>query len=426
MTVLDQPVQTERPGATAHRAALSQLAEAVDFLGLDTGMQEMLAMPRRSLTVAVPLRREDGTSTVLTGYRVQHNLARGPAKGGIRFHPSADLDEVTALAMWMTWKCALVGIPYGGAKGGVTVDPSLLTRLELERVTRRYASEIYPLIGPDKDIPAPDIGTDEQVMSWIMDTYSVQTGYTVPDVVTGKPLSLGGSAGRAGATSRGVALTTLAALARSGKAPEGRTVAVQGFGKVGALAAQYLADAGCRVVAVSDVHGGCYRAGGLDVPTLVAAARQGQPVGDVPGSDRLSGRDLLELDVDVLVPAAVEAVLTDRNAHLVRASLVVEGANGPTTPEADEILRDAGCQVVPDILANSGGVVVSYLEWVQNRQCLPWTEAEVDVRLTAIMKTAFEEVTTLADARQLTLRQSAHALGVQRVADAHRQRGLYP
>ena len=423
MTVLDLPLVTETPGATARRAALTQLSEAVAFLGLDTGMHEMLAMPRRSLTVAVPLRREDGSSTVLTGYRVQHNLSRGPAKGGIRFHPSADLDEVTALAMWMTWKCALVGIPFGGAKGGVAVDPATLTRLELERVTRRYASEIYPLIGPDKDIPAPDVGTDEQVMSWIMDTFSVQTGYTVPDVVTGKPLSLGGSAGRAGATSRGVALTTLAALDRTGRSPQGATVAVQGFGKVGALAAQYLADAGCMVVAVSDVRGAVHRGSGLDVAALVAAARRGEPL---TGGDQFAPEDLLELDVDVLVPAAVEAVITDRNAHRVRARLVVEGANGPTTPEADEVLADAGCLVVPDILANAGGVVVSYLEWVQNRQCLPWTEPEVEARLSAILRTAFEQVTTLADARGLTLRRAAHALGVQRVADAHCQRGLYP
>ena len=423
MTVLDRAPVGSSPGATALRAAQSQLSDAVQFLGLGSGMHEMLAMPRRSLTVAVPLRRENGTSTVLTGYRVQHNLSRGPAKGGIRFHPSVDLDEVTALAMWMTWKCALVGIPYGGAKGGVAVDPSTLTHLELERVSRRYASEIYPLIGPDKDIPAPDVGTDEQVMAWIMDTFSVQTGHTVPDVVTGKPLSLGGSAGRAGATSRGVALTTLAALARTGRSPQGRTVAVQGFGKVGALTAQYLADAGCRVVAVSDVSGARWCGAGLDVPALVAAARRGEPL---TGGEQLDADELLELDVDVLVPAAVEAVLTERNAHRVRASIVVEGANGPTTPEADEVLADAGCLVVPDILANAGGVVVSYLEWVQNRQCLPWTEQQVDDRLSSIMRTAFEEVTGLADARGLTLRRAAHALGVERVAAAHCLRGLYP
>ena len=425
MTVLDLVAATS-PGDTALRAAQSQLQDAVDFLGLPSGMHQMLAVPRRSLTVAVPLRREDGSSIVLTGYRVQHNLSRGPAKGGIRFSPHADLAEVTALAMWMTWKCALVGIPFGGAKGGVAVDPADLTLLELERVTRRYAREIYPLIGPDKDIPAPDVGTDERVMSWIMDTFSVQTGHTVPDVVTGKPLSLGGSAGRAGATSRGVALTTLAALERRGLSPQGRTVAVQGFGKVGALAAQYLADAGCRVVAVSDAWGAVHRDGGLDLPALRALVAQGGRVGDLAGADVLPLDELLELDVDVLVPAAVEAVVTGDNAPRVRARIVVEGANGPLTPEADAVLADAGCLVVPDILANAGGVVVSYLEWVQNRQCLPWSAAEVDDRLTRTMLTAFTEVTELADARGLTLRRAAHAPGVSRVADAHCRRGLYP
>ncbi|MCU1613302.1 MAG: glutamate dehydrogenase [Frankiales bacterium] len=426
MTLLAGPALDVSRGAAARRAALTQLAHAAAHLGLDDGIHEMLATPRRSLTVAVPLRREDGSQTVLTGYRVQHNLSRGPAKGGIRFHPATDLDEVTALAMWMTWKCALVGIPYGGAKGGVAVDPGSLTRLELERVTRRYASEILPLIGPDKDIPAPDVGTDEQTMAWIMDTFSVTAGYSVPGVVTGKPVSIGGSQGRAGATSRGVTLTVLAALTRHGVPVEGRRVAVQGFGKVGALAAQYLAEAGCRVVAVCDVTGGRHRESGLNVAPMVAAAAQGVPVAEMTDGDPLTAEELLEVDVDVLVPAALEGVVTAANADRIRARLVVEGANGPTTPEADAILAARGCVVVPDILANAGGVVVSYLEWVQNLQAYSWSENEVAHRLQDLLKRAFDDVAHLADERGLTLRQAAHVIGVGRVAQAHLQRGLYP
>jgi glutamate dehydrogenase (NAD(P)+) len=426
MTVLATPVAAVSRGSDARSAALSQLARAVDVLGLDEGMHEMLATPRRSLTVSVPLRREDGTQTVLTGYRVQHNLSRGPAKGGIRFHADTDLDEVTALAMWMTWKCALVGIPYGGAKGGVAVDPGRLTILELERVTRRYASEILPLIGPDQDIPAPDVGTDEQTMAWIMDTFSVNAGYSVPGVVTGKPVTLGGSRGRAGATSRGVEITALAALARAGLAPQGQRVAVHGFGKVGALAAQYLADAGCTVVAACDVSGGRFSSTGLDVPLLRRAVGAGALLSEVDMGDFVTGQELLELDVDLLVPAALEGVITADNADRVRARFVVEGANGPTTPEADRILGDHDCTVVPDILANAGGVVVSYLEWVQNLQAYSWSEAEVDGRLRDLLHTAFDDVSALAFERGLTLREAAHAIGVGRVAEAHRLRGLYP
>lgn len=425
MTLLHQPTAVAR-GADARRAALTQLARAADLLGLDDGMHAMLATPRRSLTVAVPLRREDGTQTVLTGYRVQHNLSRGPAKGGIRFHPATDLDEVTALAMWMTWKCALVGIPYGGAKGGVAVDPGALTRLELERVTRRYASEILPLIGPEKDIPAPDVGTDEQIMAWIMDTFSVTAGYSVPGVVTGKPVSIGGSRGRAGATSRGVAISTLAALARHGVPAEGCRVAVQGFGKVGALAARYLAEAGCRVIAVCDVTGGRYRDTGLDIAPMVQAAAHGAPITEMADGGAITGEELLEVDADILVPAALEGVISADNAHRVLARFVVEGANGPTSPEADLILADRGCVVVPDILANAGGVIVSYLEWVQNQQAYSWSEAEVAHRLQDLMRTAFDEVAELADERGLTLREAAHVIGVGRVASAHLQRGLYP
>ncbi|WP_101783391.1 Glu/Leu/Phe/Val family dehydrogenase [Nonomuraea indica] len=411
------------PGRQALDSALHQLHQAAEHLGLDDGLRAMLATPRRSLTVSVPVRREDGRLDVVQGFRVQHNISRGPAKGGIRFHPSTDLDEVTALAMWMTWKCALVGIPYGGAKGGVAVDPATLTTRELERLTRRYVNEILPLIGPEKDIPAPDVGTDEQTMAWIMDTYSVNAGYSVPGVVTGKPMTLGGSLGRAGATSRGVQIAALAALGRS---PEGVTVAVQGFGKVGALAAQYLADAGCTVVAVSDATGAVHASGGLDVVALRAWVAESGGVHGYRGADAMERDELVELDVDLLVPAALENVITEENAPRVRARLIVEGANGPTTPEADEILAGNGATVVPDILANAGGVIVSYLEWVQNMQAYSWSAKEVELKLRDLMESAYDEVRTLATDRGLTLRQAAHAIGVGRVADAHRMRGLYP
>ncbi|MFF5213154.1 Glu/Leu/Phe/Val dehydrogenase [Streptosporangium sp. NPDC000396] len=411
------------PGWQALDSALFQLDQAADQLQLDDGMRTMLATPRRSLTVSVPVRREDGRMDVVQGFRVQHNITRGPAKGGVRFHPSTDIHEVTALAMWMTWKCALVGIPYGGAKGGVSVDPATLSTRELERLTRRYVNEIMPIIGPEKDIPAPDVGTDEQTMAWIMDTYSVNAGYPVPGVVTGKPMTLGGSLGRAGATSRGVQIAAIKAMQGS---PEGRTVAVQGFGKVGALAAQYLADAGCRVVAVSDVTGAVVNRSGLDVEDLRAWAKETGGVYGYRHADALSHRDLLELDVDVLVPAALEGVITAENAPRIKARLIVEGANGPTTPEADRILADAGVTVVPDILANAGGVIVSYLEWVQNLQACSWSAGEIDRKLRDLMEESFDAVAAMSAQRGTTLRLAAHTIGVGRVAEAHRMRGLYP
>ena len=412
---------------SAWDSALIQLAEAAKQLGLDDGTHELLATPRRSLVVSVPLRRDDGQVEVLRGYRVQHNLSRGPAKGGIRYHPSTDLDEVKALAMWMTWKCALIGIPYGGAKGGVAVDPRLLSRQELERVTRRYASEILPIIGPERDIPAPDVGTDEQTMAWFMDTYSVNKGHTVTGVVTGKPVSVGGSEGRGGATSRGVMYAGFAALRERGIDPRDCTVAVQGFGKVGGLAAQFLHDAGCRVLAVSDVKGGVYNPHGLNPVALLRHVRGGaDSVVGYPGTDTITNAELLELDVDILVPAALEGVITEANADRVRARFVVEGANGPTTPNADEILGAGGTVVVPDILANSGGVAVSYFEWVQDLQAYFWTEDQVNERLKALMERAYAEVALLAAERNVSLRIAAQMIGVGRVAEAHRTRGLYP
>jgi glutamate dehydrogenase (NAD(P)+) len=412
---------------SAWESAQVQLAEAVKQLGLDDGTHQLLATPRREMTVSIPLRRDDGHIEVMRGYRVQHNLSRGPAKGGIRYHPSTDIDEVRALAMWMTWKCALIGIPYGGAKGGVTIDPRLYSKTELERVTRRYASEILPIIGPERDIPAPDVGTDEQTMAWFMDTYSVNKGYTVTGVVTGKPLAVGGSLGRAGATSRGVLFSAFAALRQKGVDPRDVSVAVQGFGKVGGLAAQFLHDAGCKVVAVSDVKGGAYNAMGLNPAAMLRSVKQGlDSIAGYPGTDAITNEDLIELDVDVLVPAALEGVVHDGNADKIRARFIVEGANGPTTPDADAILEDRGVHVVPDILANSGGVAVSYFEWVQDLQAYWWTEDQVNDRLKAIMDGAYAEVSMLAADQGVSLRTAAQMIGVGRVAEAHRTRGLYP
>ncbi len=412
---------------SALESALYQLEQAVEVLGLDSGLHALLATPRRSLEVAVPLRRDDGSLEVLKGYRVQHNLSRGPAKGGVRFHPHTDLDEVRALAMWMTWKCALIGIPYGGAKGGVAVDPRQLSRNELERVTRRYASEIMPIIGPEKDIPAPDVGTDEQTMAWMMDTYSIHAGYTVTGVVTGKPISVGGSLGRAGATSRGVMYAAFSALHEAGVDHRGARVAVQGFGKVGGLAAQYLHDSGCTVVAVSDVGGGVHNARGLDPAALIKYLRAGaDTVVGYPGTDTITNEELLELEVEVLVPAALEGVIHEGNADRVRARFVIEGANGPTTPDGDAVLEGKGTVVVPDVLANSGGVAVSYFEWVQDLQAYFWSEDEVNDRLKVLMERSYADVSALATEKGISLRTAAQVIGVGRVAEAHRTRGLYP
>nr|WP_297430306.1 Glu/Leu/Phe/Val dehydrogenase [uncultured Actinotalea sp.] len=403
-----------------------QLAEAVERLGLDKGMHAMLATPRREMNVAIPLRRDDGTTELFHGYRVQHNITRGPGKGGLRFSPSVDIDEVRALAMWMTWKCAIVELPYGGAKGGVSIDPRHYSTGELERVTRRYTSEIMPMIGPERDIMAPDVGTDDRTMAWIMDTYSVNKGYTIPAVVTGKPIDVGGSLGRATATSRGVVHSARAALRETGRDLDDVTVAVQGFGKVGSHAAAFFAEGGSRVEAVSDQYGGIHRQGGLDLPRLMEHVRRTGSVVDFTESEPIDNDALLALDVDVLVPAAVEGVLTAQNAHDVQARLVVEGANGPTTADADRILTHRGVVVVPDILANAGGVVVSYFEWVQAQQAYWWTEAEIEQRLEQRMLTSYAAVAEMARREEVTLRDAAMLIGVKRVATAHRTRGLYP
>lgn len=386
----------------------------------------MLSTPRREVTVAIPLRRDSGEIEVLTGHRVQHNISRGPAKGGLRYSPEVTLDEVRALAMWMTWKCALLDVPYGGAKGGVRIDPRRYSPTELERVTRRYTSEISPLIGPEHDIPAPDVGTDEQTMAWMMDTYSVQCGHTVLGVSTGKPVSLGGSLGRATATSRGVVHVALAALHSRGITPTRATAAVQGFGKVGRYAARFLFDAGVRVTAVSDQYGAVAAAAGLDIPALQAHAEGTGSVVGFAGADAIANEMLLEADVDLLVPAAVEGVLHAGNAHRVQAEVIVEGANGPTTPEADLVFNAAGKLVVPDILANAGGVIVSYFEWVQANQAYWWRADEVETRLAERMLTAWDHVSAHAAKLTLPLRTAATCLAVERVAEAARLRGLYP
>jgi glutamate dehydrogenase (NAD(P)+) len=424
--VIDEAEPTTLPRETAWGTALAQLDEAAELMGLAPGVHEVLRAPKRSLSVSVPFRCDDGSVQVCMGYRVHHNVTRGPAKGGIRYHPTVDLDEVKALAMWMTWKCAVAGIPFGGAKGGVAIDPKRLSRGELERMTRRYASEILPLIGPERDIPAPDMNTTEEVMSWIMDTYSINKGYSVPGVVTGKPVAIGGSRGRAGATSRGVMYIIFATLKSLGLGIEEVRVAVQGYGKVGGFAAQLLHDAGCQVVAVSDVEGGLYRDRGLDPEAINRHKREAGTVAGFPGAEPITNEELLEIDCDVLVPAAIEGVITTRNADATKARVICEAANGPITFEADKILSDRGVFVVPDILANSGGVTVSYFEWVQDIQAYFWSEEEVNDRLRQIMERSYGEVHALAGEKGLTLRQAAHWIGVGRVAEAHLTRGLFP
>ena len=415
------------PGAGALAAALAQFDAAADQLDLDGGVREILRSPHRELTVRFPVRLDDGRVRVFTGYRVQHNVARGPAKGGLRFHPSTDLDEVRALAMWMTWKCALVNVPFGGAKGGVTCDPRAMSPRETEALTRRFATELEVLIGPDSDIPAPDVGTNAQTMAWIMDTVSMHRGYSVPGVVTGKPMAIGGSNGRADATGQGVVYTIEeAARRRLGIPLDGATAAVQGFGNVGEATARLLHQAGVRVVAITDIGGGVHRESGLDVPFLRRFMQERGTLAGAPGTEPIDNEDLFGLDVDVLVLAAMEGQVTAANAGKVRARILAEGANGPTTPDADPILQDNGVVVIPDILCNAGGVIVSYYEWVQNRESLFWTPKLINGRLREAILAAAAAVWERADADGIDPRRAAHAIAVQRVAEATALRGLYP
>jgi glutamate dehydrogenase (NAD(P)+) len=406
------------------QTALSQLRRAVDQLGLSENDWNTLATPRRLMEVAVPLRRDDGHVEMYKGYRVQYSTTRGPAKGGIRFHQDIDLDETIALAMLMTWKCALTNLPYGGAKGGVAVDPKTLSITENERLTRRYTSEILPIIGPERDIPAPDVGTDERNMAWIMDTYSVNAGYSVPGVVTGKPIVLGGSLGRTSATGDGVAISIREALKLRNVDPSKATVAIQGFGKVGYWAAVALEKQGLKVTAVSDVNGGV--TGFKSVADVKKFVDSNGTVIGTPGTDKLTNTELLHLPVDVLVPAALADSITGATADGIKAKIVVEGANAPTTPQGDQIMNDKGILVVPDILANAGGVIVSYFEWVQDKQKYFWSADEVFENLNEIMMHAITDVAQMAESRKVTWREAANMLSVDRVAQAHRLRGLYP
>ena len=408
---------------SAFETAQAQLRIAVDQLGLSENDWQTLSTPRRVLEVAVPLRRDNDKVEMYKGYRVQYSTTRGPSKGGVRFHPDIDLEETVALAMLMTWKCALTNLPFGGAKGGIAVDAATLSDRENERLTRRYTSEILPIIGPERDIPAPDVGTDERNMAWMMDTYSVNAGYSVPGVVTGKPIVLGGSLGRNSATGDGVAISTREALRARGINPVGATVAIQGFGKVGYWAAIALEGMGLKIVAVSDVNGAV--TGFKSVSDLWNHFLKNKNL-DAPGTDRLTNEELLHLEVDVLIPAALSDAITGKTATGIKAKIVVEGANAPTTPEGDSIMNDKGILVVPDILANSGGVIVSYFEWVQDKQNYFWDAEEVKTNLNSIMMKALYEVEAMAKDRKVTWREAAHMLGVSRVAEAHKLRGLYP
>ena len=423
MAVQEPPVE---PAVSPLKTALAQLDTAADRLHLDDGMRSILAACKRELSVHFPVKMDNGSTRVFSGYRVQHNLARGPAKGGIRYHPAVSLDEVRALAMWMTWKSAVVNIPYGGAKGGVIVDPKTLSPTELEKLTRRYATEISIVIGPNEDIPAPDMGTDGRIMAWIMDTISMHRGYTEAGVVTGKPVSVGGTLGRQEATGRGILYVVQEAAKQYGVALEDASVAVQGFGNVGAVAASLLAKAGARVVAVSDSAGGLSNERGLAIDALARLKAEGVALAKAPGGDPITNEQLLTLPVDFLIPAAMEGQITAANAAAVRARFVVEGANGPTTPEADAALAARGTVVVPDILANAGGVIVSYFEWVQDLQFYFWEEDEVNERLHHIITRAYGDVARTAHEQKVSLREAAMLLAVSRVVEATRVRGIYP
>jgi glutamate dehydrogenase (NAD(P)+) len=419
---------TEQTAAAINpwHVAQQQFDMAAEKLNLDPGLRQVLREPRRELTVSFPVKMDDGSVQVFTGYRVQHNLGRGPAKGGIRYHQDVTLDEVKALAMWMTWKCAVVGIPYGGGKGGVIVDPKKLSRRELEGLTRRYATEISVLIGPEKDIPAPDVNTNAQVMAWIMDTYSMHVGYTVPGVVTGKPISLGGSEGRNEATARGAVFCIEEAAHHLGMNLRNARVAVQGFGNAGAIAAELISGLGTTVVAVSDSTGAVHAPDGLDVSRLIGWKAEHGTVRGFPGSSAITNHDLLEIDCDILIPAALENVITAANAGAIRAKVIAEAANGPTTPEADEILDERGVFVIPDILCNAGGVTVSYFEWVQDLNRDHWSESVVNAKLKEIMVRAFDEVLEMATRESVDNRMAAYLLAVDRVSSATALRGLYP
>ncbi|MEZ4634234.1 MAG: Glu/Leu/Phe/Val dehydrogenase [Caldilineaceae bacterium] len=413
--------------ASAYSVAQSQVTRVASVMNLDEDMVHYLRMPRRELVVHFPVVMDDDSVRMFTGFRVHHNTTLGPTKGGIRYHPDVDLDECRALAMWMSWKCALMNLPYGGAKGGVIVDPKALSQNELRRMTRRYATEISPFIGPEIDIPAPDVGTNAQIMAWIMDTYSMHKGYSVPAVITGKPIGVGGTVGREYATGLGVTYVTRALLKRKlGKQIEDATVAVQGFGNVGNWTARTMHERGAHVVAVSDVGGGVYNPRGLDPRHLRAYADETGSVMGYPGAETLTNEELLELKVDILVPAALEGQITKENAAKIQASVIAEGANGPTTPEADEILNDKGIMVIPDILCNAGGVVVSYFEWVQDLQAFFWDEGEIRHQMERKLLDNLDEVLAVTLRTEHDLRTAAYTIAIGRIIEVVKLRGIYP
>lgn len=423
VTVVSRGVES---GPDPFATAQYQFDRAAEFLNLDPSIRKILRDVQRIFTVNFPVHMDDGSIQMFTGYRIQHNLHRGPTKGGIRYHPNVTINEVKALAMWMTWKCAIFNLPFGGAKGGVVVNPKELSINELENLTRRFTAELTGIIGPESDIPAPDMGTNAQTMAWMMDTYSMHKGYSVPAVVTGKPLSIGGSQGRDEATGRGVMIVTLEALRHLGIGPERATVAVQGFGNVGSHSARLLADQGVKVVAISDVSWGLYNPKGLNVADV---SRYGQEHGTLKGfpqADAVTNEELLTLPVTVLVPAAMENQITERNAARIQATIITEGANGPTTPDADAILRDSGVFLVPDVLANAGGVTVSYFEWVQDLQHFFWSEEEINERLHRIMRHSFQRVLESKETHGVDMRLAAYILAVKTVSDASLARSIYP
>jgi len=418
----DPSLQDELNPWLAAEARFNQAAQRLD---MDDGLQKVLRTPSREITVYIPVVLDDGRIEVFTGYRVQHSIARGPGKGGIRYAPDVTIEEVRALASWMTWKCAVVNIPFGGAKGGVICDPSLLSMGELERLTRRYTADIIEFLGPDKDVPAPDMNTNDQVMAWLMDTYSMHVRHTTTAVVTGKPLDLGGSRGRPEATGRGCMIVTLQALEKLGRKPENTTVVVQGFGNVGGMAARLMARAGFRIISIIEVDGAIYNPQGLDIEQVMKHRRETGSITDFPGADNLSSAEALFLPCDVLLPAAKEGVVTSKTAPHLRCKIITEGANGPTTPAADDILAEKGIFVIPDILANAGGVTVSYFEWVQDRQGFFWNEDMVNARLEEIMVNSFRDVVKYSESHKVHNRMAAYMLALDRVAFAIKLRGLY-
>jgi len=411
---------------SVYQIAVEQYDHAVRYLALSPGLAEMLRQPKRELTVHFPVKMDDGSVRMFTGYRVQHSLAPGPGKGGVRYHPAVTLDEVKALAMWMCWKCAVVNLPYGGAKGGVICDPKHMSQGELERLTRRYTAEISCIIGPMTDIPAPDVNTNSQTMAWMMDTYSMHSGEQALAVVTGKPVEVGGSLGRVEATGRGVVITAVEALRVKGIDPQGATAVVQGYGNVGAISAYLLQDEGLKIIAVSDSVGGIYNPLGLDARNVLRFKQQTGSVVGYPGAEVITNEQLLALPCDLLVPAALEGSIHRDNAETIRARVIAEGANGPLTPEADEILECKGVLIVPDVLANAGGVTVSYFEWVQDLQIYYWTEAEVNARLREHVVRSFNEILAIAREKGVSLRIAAYIKAISRVARAIELRGIYP